>query len=148
MIGFGFSFKITMSEGLLLNDLHYPTCQKPSSNLLFCSYYIVGNFCQEKISSISPLLSLAKILPANFLSCVNNHIQDMANFTALVKICSTEYFCNTEVAGLVKFLSSENFRLDGIIRQLLYNLWCNSSKIQGLSEGIMYRLYHVGTDTE
>ena len=36
----------------------------------------------------------------NFLSCVNDYIEDMATFTALAKIYSTEYFCNTKVARL------------------------------------------------
>ena len=29
---------------------------------------------------------------------VNDYTEDMATFTALVKIYSTEYFCNTKVA--------------------------------------------------
>ena len=46
------------------------------------------------------VFSLVKILSAIFLSCVNDYIEDIANFTTLVKIYSTEYFCNTKVAGL------------------------------------------------
>ena len=47
------------------------------------------------------LLLLARILSTNFLSCVNNylHVEDIATFTALVKIYSTKYFSNTKVAG-------------------------------------------------
>ena len=35
-----------------------------------------------------------------FLSSVNDYIEDMVIFTALAKTYSTEYFCNTKVAGL------------------------------------------------
>ena len=48
-------------------------------------------FARRTFSPISPL---------NFLSCVNNYIEDMATFTALAKIYSIEYFCNTNVPGL------------------------------------------------
>ena len=41
-----------------------------------------------------------KFYPVNFLSCVNDYIEDMVTFTALVKIYSIEYFCNTKVAGV------------------------------------------------
>ena len=54
------------------------------------------------------LLSLAKFL-ANFLSCVNDYIEDMATFTTLAKIYSTEYFCNTKVAGLGKIFIKRKF---------------------------------------
>ena len=37
------------------------------------------------------------IYHANFLSCVNDYIEDMATFTASVKFYSIEYFCNTKV---------------------------------------------------
>ena len=57
-------------------------------------YRIAGNFWQFR-----HLLSLAKFLSVNFLSCVNDYIEDMAIFTALVKIYSTEYFCNTKVVN-------------------------------------------------
>ena len=36
----------------------------------------------------------------NFLPYVNDYKEDMVTFTALAKIYSTEYFCNTKVAGL------------------------------------------------
>ena len=38
-----------------------------------------------------------EIFPADFLSCVNDCIEDMATFTALAKIYSTE-FCSTKIA--------------------------------------------------
>ena len=60
-----------------------------------------GNFLPaENFRQLHHLLSLAKIVSMNFLSCVNDRIDDMATFTALAKIYSTEYFCNTKVAGL------------------------------------------------
>ena len=47
----------------------------------------------------------------DFLSCINDCIEDMATFTALVKVYSTEYFCIARIAVLGNnyFLSSENF---------------------------------------
>ena len=45
----------------------------------------------------------------NFLSRVNNYIEDMATFTASVKIYSTEYFYNTKVAGLGDFFVQRIF---------------------------------------
>ena len=50
----------------------------------------------------------------NFLSCVNVYIEHMVTFIVLVKIYSIEYFCNTKVTELSKFLSSKNFRLYGV----------------------------------
>ena len=58
-------------------------------------YRIVGNFRQFR----HPVL-LAKVFIREFLSRVNICIEDMATFTALAKIYSTEYFCNTKVSGL------------------------------------------------
>ena len=48
-------------------------------------------------------------LSCKFLSCVNDYIEDMATFTALVKIYSTKYFCNTKVAGLGEIFVKRNF---------------------------------------
>ncbi len=50
-----------------------------------------------------------EILSTNFLSCVNDYIEDIATFTSLAKICSTEYFCNTKVAGLGKIFVQQKF---------------------------------------
>ena len=38
-----------------------------------------------------------------FLSHINDYIESMVTFVAWVKIYSTEYFCNTRVAGLDEF---------------------------------------------
>ena len=43
------------------------------------------------------------------LSYVNDYIEDTVTFTALAKTYSTEYLCNTMVAGLSTTLSSEIF---------------------------------------
>ena len=48
-------------------------------------------------------------LSCKFLSCVNDYIEDMATFTALVKIYSTKYFCNTKVAGLGEIFVKRKF---------------------------------------
>ena len=56
---------------------------------------------RQKFSPILPPAIIGEIfLSANFLSCVNDYIEDMATFTTLAKIYSTEYFCNTKVSGL------------------------------------------------
>ena len=55
------------------------------------------------------MLSLVKFYHANFLSCVNDYIEDMATFTALVKIYSTKYFCSTKVAGLGEIFVKRKF---------------------------------------
>ena len=60
-----------------------------------------GNFRQFR-----HLLSLAKFCPQFFLSHVNDYIEDMTTFTALVKI---EYFCDTKVAGLGEIFVGQKF---------------------------------------
>ena len=42
-----------------------------------------------------------KIYPANFLPRIDDYTEDMATFTALAKIYSSEYFCNARVAGTI-----------------------------------------------
>ena len=44
-----------------------------------------------------------------FSSCVNDYMEDIATFTALAKIYSTEYFCSTKVAGLGKLFVQQKF---------------------------------------
>ena len=61
------------------------------------------NFCH--------LLSLVKFLFTNFLSCVNDYVEDMATFTTLMKNYSTKSFCNAKVAGLGKFFAQRKFWL-------------------------------------
>ena len=64
-------------------------------------HHIGGNFCQEKIFAISPPVLAGKIFFfVKFLFRVNDCIEDMVTFTALEKIYSTEYFCDTKVPVL------------------------------------------------
>ena len=75
------------------------------------------NFCR-----FCHQLSLAKFLSCEFLSRVNDYIEDMVTFTALAKIYSTKYFCNTKVSGVGKILSSENFHVYGIQNYRIFAL--------------------------
>ena len=70
-------------------------------------------FARRKLHKFRHLVLLVNILSHDFLSCVNSYIEHMVIFTVLAKIYSIEYFCNTMVAGLGKFLSSENIQLYG-----------------------------------
>ena len=54
----------------------------------------------QKFSPVSPPALMGEIL----LLCVDDFIEDMVTFTALEKIYSTKYFCNTKVAGLGEIL--------------------------------------------
>ena len=54
-------------------------------------------------------------LSMNFLSRVNDYIEDMATLTALAKTYSIEYFCNKRCPGLAKFLPSKNLHLYGTL---------------------------------
>ena len=58
-------------------------------------YRTRGNFRQEKNFANFAICSFYCV---NFF--VNDYIEDMATFTAMAKIYSTEYICNTKVAGL------------------------------------------------
>ena len=44
-----------------------------------------------------------------FLSHVNDYIEPVVTFVARAKIYSTEYFCNTRVAGLDEFFVQQKF---------------------------------------
>ena len=98
-----------------------------SNNLwAFWEYHICGNFRQEKIFADFTICSYwRKFYHANFLSCVNDYIEDMVTFTALAKIYFTEYFCNTK--RLAKFLSSENFVVYGTWSDNFYTSTQNGS---------------------
>ena len=78
--------------------------------MMFMNYCIGGNFARRNFSPISPSALGGEIFIHEFLSCIDDCIEDMA-FTALTKIYSIEYFCNTKAAGLGKFLSSKKFQL-------------------------------------
>ena len=60
------------------------------------------NIHQEKIFANFVTYSRWQNFIHELLSCANDHIEDMVTFTALLKIYSAEYFCNTKVAGLGK----------------------------------------------
>ena len=64
----------------------------------------------ENFRQFCHVLSLAKFfLSVNFLSRDNDYIEDMATFTALAKIYSTEYFCNAKVAGIGEIFVQRKF---------------------------------------
>ena len=65
-----------------------------------------------------PPALIGEIFIGQFLSCVNDYIENMMTFTTLAKIYSIEYFCSTKVPGLGEILSSKNFWLYGICA------WC------------------------
>ena len=67
--------------------------------ILYSIYHIARNFRQEKIFANFTTCSFWGKFYTNF-SHVSDCIEDMVTFTALVKIFSTEYFCNTKVVGL------------------------------------------------
>ena len=55
----------------------------------------------RKFSPILPPALVGESFIHKFLSCINDYVEDMVQtFTALAKIYSTKYFCNTKVAGL------------------------------------------------
>ena len=57
-------------------------------------------FARRKFSPISLFVLIGEILSCEFFVLIDDYIEDMAIFTALAKIYSTKYFCNTKVAGL------------------------------------------------
>ena len=73
-------------------------------------YHIRRNFRQRKnFRQSCHLLLFVKFYQQNFLSSVNDYIEDMAIFTTLAKIYSTEYFFNTKVAGLGEIFVQQKF---------------------------------------
>ena len=83
-------------------------------NVLYSRKFLPG----ESIRQFGHLLSLTKffyprifcpVLTTNILFRVNYYIEDMVTFMALVKIYSTEYFCNAKVAGIGKIFVQQKF---------------------------------------
>ena len=68
----------------------------------------------ENFHQFNHLLSWQNFYHTNFLSSVNDYIEDKAILTTLAKICFTKCFCSTKVAYLAKFLSSMNSDVYGI----------------------------------
>ena len=52
----------------------------------------------ESFANLAICSHLRKFLSHKFF--LYDYIEDMMTFTTLAKVCSTEYFCNTNVAGL------------------------------------------------
>ena len=63
----------------------------------------------QKFSPISPSALIGKISVTRIFVQCYDYIEDMVTFTTLVKLYSTEYFCNTKVAGLAKFCQAKIF---------------------------------------
>ena len=61
-------------------------------------------FARRESSPILPPALISKNFHI-FLSGANDCTEDIATFTVLVKINSTEYFCNTREAELIKNFS-------------------------------------------
>ena len=70
----------------------------------YSRYFSPGeNFCQFR-----HLFLLAKILSANFFSCINDYTVDMATFTALAKIKSGEIFMQYMSASFGEIFLPQN----------------------------------------
>ena len=76
-------------------------------------YRIWKIFARRKFSPISPSALIGEIIITRiFCPVLIDYIEDMATFTALAKIYSTEYFCNTKVAVLGEiFVQRKFFRI-------------------------------------
>ena len=55
---------------------------------------------EEIFADFTTCLYGRNFYPVNFLSRIDDYTEDMAIFTALAKIYSSEYFCNARVAGI------------------------------------------------
>ena len=67
---------------------------------------MAGNIRQEEIfANFSTCLHGRNFYPVNFLSHIDDYTEDMVTFTALVKIYSSENFCNARVAGIGKIIT-------------------------------------------
>ena len=68
------------------------------------------NVCQEKIfANFTTCLCGQNFYPVNSLSHIDDYTEDMTTFTALAKIYSGKYFCNTRVAGIGKIFVQRKF---------------------------------------
>ena len=68
------------------------------------------NIRQEKIfTDFANCLHRRNFYPTNFLSCIDDYTEDMATFTTLAKIYSSEYFCNAREAGIGKIFVLRKF---------------------------------------
>ena len=68
-------------------------------------------FAMSKVWPVSPraVLSLVKFYHIKFLSCVKDCIEDMVTLTALAKISTSNFFCNTKVVELGEIFIQRKF---------------------------------------
>ena len=76
------------------------------------------------------------------MSCVNDYIENMVTLTALAKIYSTEYICNTKVAGLGEILSSENFVVYGITEMTVTCTYQNVPKTVNWGKVLVHKVIY------
>ena len=89
---------------ILKKALDYSSC------LFRMTYRIAEKFHKEKIfTNFTTCLNGRNFYPANFLSRIEDYTEDMATFTILVKIYSSEYFCSARVAGIGEIFVQRKF---------------------------------------
>ena len=88
----------------------------PHINIPYGQIYSPG----ENFRQFRHLLALAKFLSHEFF---DGYTEDMATFTALAKIYSSEYFCNARVAGIGEIFVQRKFSA------IRYHKFINSSII-------------------
>ena len=87
---------------------------------------------------ISPPALVGEIfLSVKLLSCINDYTEDKVTFTALVKIYSTEYFCNTKVTGPDEIFVQRKFSAIWYYYSLSIS-WCSKSEPE-----VQYAKYHI-----
>ena len=107
---------VTNSDSLRNLFEYLSVCPSPEKALVYqlgidCLHHMHGKFHQEKIFANFTTHSHWWNFYHTNSSCINDCIEDMVTFTALVKIYSTKlkYFC--EVAGLGKIFVRKSFHV-------------------------------------
>ena len=90
-LNFQTQLKVALEKIAELKGDAFDGCCNVSHTCIYISY-------TRKFSPILP--SLAKFLSHDFLSCVNDCIEDMATLLHWRKFISPKYFCNTKVSGV------------------------------------------------
>ena len=62
----------------------------------------------ENFRQFRHLPAWVKVLSRDFLSHIDDYTEDMATFTALAKVYSSEYFNNARVAGIGEIFVQRN----------------------------------------
>ena len=100
-----FIFEHVLFACFLVRPLRFSTLQ--SRHLLcfklFRSVHILYGrkyLSNEIFANFTTCLHGRNFYPANFLSRIDDYTEDMATFTTLAKIYSSEYFCNARVARI------------------------------------------------